>query len=57
MPTPGRQVLLERLVRAMPPAVIGVLAEDQPQPPFAADRHPVQAQRRRAFPSGGLLSI
>jgi hypothetical protein len=35
--------LAERLVRAMNVAVVGVLAQDQPQVPLAGDQHPVQA--------------
>jgi hypothetical protein len=43
MRAPGRRVLLQCPVRAMQVVVIGVLAGDQPQVPFAGDEHPVQA--------------
>ena len=43
MRAPGRRVLLRCPVRAMLVVVIGVLAQDQPQVPFAGDQHPVQA--------------
>lgn len=41
--TPGRRALLHGPVRAMDVVVIDVLAQDQPQVPFAGDQHPVQA--------------
>ena len=37
------RILLQRSVRPVAVVVIGVLAEDQPQVPFADDKHPVQA--------------
>jgi hypothetical protein len=37
---------MECPLRAVLAEVIGVLAEDQPQTPFAADRHPVQTRQR-----------
>jgi len=40
---PGGRVLARRPVRPVAVIVIGVLAEDQPQVPFAGDQHPVQA--------------
>ena len=40
---PGRRVLMQRPVRPVHVAVVGVLAEDQPQVPFASDQHPVRA--------------
>ena len=43
METPGGRILLQRPVRTMSVVMIGVLAEDQPQVPFADDQHPVQA--------------
>ena len=39
----GGRLFLRRPVRPMRIVVIGVLAEDQPQVPFASDQHPVQA--------------
>ena len=43
MPTPFRRALSQCLMRPMRVVVIDVLAEDQPQVPFAGDQHPVQA--------------
>ena len=40
---PGRWALLQCPVWAMLVVVIDVLAQDQPQVPFAGDQHPVQA--------------
>jgi len=37
---PAGRILLQRPVRAMLVVVIDVLAEDQPQMPFAGDQHP-----------------
>jgi len=39
----GGRVLVQRPVRPVAVVVIGVLAEDQLQVPFAGDQHPVQA--------------
>jgi hypothetical protein len=41
--TPGGRILLRRPVRPVAAVMTGVLAEDQPQVPFAGDQHPVQA--------------
>jgi hypothetical protein len=41
-PACGR-VLLQYPVRSMAAVMIDVLAQDQPQVPFAGDQHPVQA--------------
>jgi hypothetical protein len=41
--TPGWRALAQSPVRAMAVVMIGVLAQDQPQVPFAGDQHPVQA--------------
>ena len=39
----GGRVLVQRPVRPMGVVMVGVLAEDQLQVPFAGDQHPVQA--------------
>jgi hypothetical protein len=43
MRTPGRWTLPQCPVRPVRVVMIGVLAEKQPQVPFAGDQHPVQA--------------
>jgi hypothetical protein len=43
MSRPCRRVLLQCPVRPMAAVTIDVLAQDQPQVPFASDQHPVQA--------------
>jgi hypothetical protein len=43
MRTPGGRVVVQRPVRPVAVVVTGVLAEDQPQVPFARDQHLVQA--------------
>jgi hypothetical protein len=43
MRTPGGRVLVRRPVRPVAVVVTGVLAEDQPQVPFARDQHLVRA--------------
>jgi hypothetical protein len=39
----GGRPLVKRPVRPVRVVMVGVLAEDQPQVPFAGDQHPVQA--------------
>jgi len=43
MRTPGRRALLQCPVRPVSVVVIDVLAENEPEMPFAGDQHPVQA--------------
>ena len=45
---PGRRALLQRPVRPMSVIVIDVLAENEPEMPFARDQRPVQAFAARA---------
>jgi hypothetical protein len=47
--TPGRRAVPQGPVRAMSVAVIGVLAEDQPQLPFTRDQPPRHARRALAI--------
>ena len=44
MRTTGGRVLPQCPARAMRVVVVGVLAQDQPQVPFAGDQNPVQAR-------------
>jgi hypothetical protein len=51
MRTPGGRVLLQSPVWGMRLVAVDVLVENQPQVPFAGDRHPVQAVAGAAHPA------